>query len=487
MEWNSFKSAGQAIEKHPYAWVHFTDVPKLGINPQKTHRDPPGVYFYPTKFLIQRNQAGFQYGLTMKYYYICNVDLRSGKGINLSNVRWDTVKSIAGRNGWIDWLMKGAALVEANFKLRRKDQRNWDFLAKSSMANSPQGYALFKKPGGLFYAVADYLASTGVSWVKLLRGVDYLFDPSYGIISPNEISQLCVMNTRLISILEFGENRDTYSQGYAQIVGAAAKEFGGTWRFRNKLPEIILSGDKPMRIVYDHEGRLGTPRIYFYYYKNGISVSDSEKIEGTFSEQAIESYVRSLVYYIGAHLKLAEPKGVDLEWTEAKVRQFFAMLYANGQYATFRGYVEKDRAGMTYQANAPRGDWYRGSSVWLRTDATGVAQVTLGGGMSGWSSDDPRLFDFRVDREFPRGTPMETMAKEILDAAARGILDSIEAGSTVDPYGAVIITGLNFGDRFGTAQEHAARVLARKVKQARSPQNESFSFKNCLVQSGYYT
>ena len=48
-------SAFVNLKKYTYqknVYIHFTNINKLGMNPQKDHHDPYGIYFYPANFVF---------------------------------------------------------------------------------------------------------------------------------------------------------------------------------------------------------------------------------------------------------------------------------------------------------------------------------------------------------------------------------------------------------------------------------------------------
>jgi len=225
-----------AIKKFPKDYVHFTDVNKLGIRPSKfSHRDPPGIYFYPCKWLLQYKAKSFQYGLNKPYFFVARVNLRALNGFNLPTVTLAEVESLAKRN---DWYKDYLAITD--------DQ--------TLLADTPiyrNNKKLLKKPGGLFYAICDYLVNLKKShpWLQLLRGLDYISD-SAGIINDGEPSQLLVFSIKNLKILESGENKNDAQKVYSGIFDSLAKKYKGTLTWKNKVQYLDLTIDSCPLICY---------------------------------------------------------------------------------------------------------------------------------------------------------------------------------------------------------------------------------------------
>jgi hypothetical protein len=45
-----YKLYTESLSDWPNEWVHYSDIPYLSINPQQTHIDPAGLYFFPINF-----------------------------------------------------------------------------------------------------------------------------------------------------------------------------------------------------------------------------------------------------------------------------------------------------------------------------------------------------------------------------------------------------------------------------------------------------
>src|SRR5437762_1390454 len=95
--WHETYPAAEYLARYPHRFVHFSDVPKLGVNPSKSHRDPPGIYFYPNQWLLD-NYRGFQYGLVSPYAFIASIQTRAKGVVNLGRMTRAQALTIARAN-----------------------------------------------------------------------------------------------------------------------------------------------------------------------------------------------------------------------------------------------------------------------------------------------------------------------------------------------------------------------------------------------------
>ncbi|MFA5489921.1 MAG: hypothetical protein WC284_11990, partial [Candidimonas sp.] len=176
--WEDLYTAGQAVKRYPNKWIHFSNINKIGINPKKSHHDPHGIYFYPCKWLLSEDHSIYGgYGTSMDYYFICDID--TSNCINLGNMTTKKAENIAKQNGWYDSYRK---VVDENL---------FQYMRKVPSKNN------LRKPGGMFYSVMDFLVNQNdfsdipqYTWGQLLKGIDGLYDPGYGIIASQEPAQL---------------------------------------------------------------------------------------------------------------------------------------------------------------------------------------------------------------------------------------------------------------------------------------------------------
>jgi hypothetical protein len=308
--WEEQYASMKAAKKYPRDWIHFSNVPKLGINPSKTHRDPPGIYFYPIPWLLAYEASPSQYGTSMPYYAICRFS-PTPNSVVLSRATTRSTRTVAQRNGWID-----------DFDRVVRD-------GKLQTVNNPMDPKLLRRPGGLFYAAMDYLVNIeGRKWLELLRGVDALFDFGGGIISANEVQQAVIINRRIMTVLEQGSNKDEWNQVHAKMMQDLATAYNGKFYYKNKVPIIDVNIDgKPIRMMFDS----GNWRIFLEYNRNGYWVRKQERYESS-SYGDYENVLGMLRYYLLAAAKDATPEAVTRYWNKDRVLQLIQALFRGGNF-----------------------------------------------------------------------------------------------------------------------------------------------------------
>jgi len=173
-------------------YVHFSNINKIGINPNKSHKDPHGIYFYPLQYLLDNGVDRGQYAIDFKYAFIVDID-KNDNGFVLQDMTNDDVATIAGDNGW-------TAPTESDF------------------------------PGSNFFKTCDKLANSkgGPSWSKLLRGIDWLEDKGESIIAGDEPAQMIVLNAKLIRVVELIDNKRDLFGAAKSVIDPIVEEFSGS-------------------------------------------------------------------------------------------------------------------------------------------------------------------------------------------------------------------------------------------------------------------
>jgi hypothetical protein len=174
-------------------FIHFTDIQKLGVNPKKSHHDPHGIYFYPVSFFsnIEKFNQDFQYGISMKYFFICEVDTHNF--LNINKITNDDIENFFKIANMLDIYNE---FKDLNIIKRfRTDKKLWyilDTLNASPEKRLPQFEKLPIITWNNFFSKLSY---------------DGLID-NRGIISESELKQIIVFNKKCIKILEHGENKN---------------------------------------------------------------------------------------------------------------------------------------------------------------------------------------------------------------------------------------------------------------------------------------
>lgn len=200
LNWNDQSPLNRVLLNNRGRFIHFTSVPKLGVNPRnsvkggfQSHKDPHGIYFYPVDYLlsgVERVTTGQQYGLDRPYYFMADIDW-SAPGIVLSKVTWEDVEKIASRNGWKTFL--------DDFRFQTNNE-------PYPIYNLPH-YADREHPGSVLWHLLDALQKEGrIRWNQALRGIAYIYDDNNSIIHSREPHQLVVLDPRIIRNVQMGEN-----------------------------------------------------------------------------------------------------------------------------------------------------------------------------------------------------------------------------------------------------------------------------------------
>lgn len=215
----------QVLEKNKGRWIHFSRVPKIGVNPQSrwTMTGPYGVYLYPVEFLLQReNQRiadGQQFATDLPYYFLCDLDL-SSPGLNLTKMSEADAERMAQANGYLPTLEE-----------IREEGR-----AKSA--------------GDLFWKTLRRLNDhKQVPWNRALHGLSWVLDESQIMYGHQEPHQIVVLNPRILSNISMHENHNAgwdaaqrtedprarhgaWSKVYADVLNGLKDLYGGAIRWQ---------------------------------------------------------------------------------------------------------------------------------------------------------------------------------------------------------------------------------------------------------------
>ncbi len=334
MFWTESYSAMKVAAQHKDALIHFSHMNKLGVNPRKTHRDPPGIYFYPIRWLFNIDEVGYsQYGHHFEYYYICKIK-PGAKMLYLRKMSIADVRKVATKNGWIEDFNRVAAEPKLMDKIRPNNA-------------TPK---MLRKAGYLFYSVMDYLVNIeGKSWLSLLRGWDGIFD-TIGAVTPDEPQQVIVFKLSNLQIIAQGENKDESSKMYAEAVKKVADEFGGKFYYKHKIPSAdFMIDNKPITLMYDW----GNYRLKIKYVEDGLWTAKNEKLHSS-SDGSVESEYSTLKFYLKTILQKAESNPIETYWNKNNFTLFMTVaprLYRSAYQGVRDGssYIRgSDSSGGTY-------------------------------------------------------------------------------------------------------------------------------------------
>lgn len=167
----ALKLTGSLADWRGDLWVHYSAVPKLGINPQQSHDDPAGLYLFPAEFDHQRNWDSVFWDKPADRKYKTYVRLKPGikvldlSALSVSELR-DLVRDVMRVNG---------VSLRRPLTLVHDAQTAWDFMRR-----------LFPKQAA--------------RWNKALRalGYDAVFDDVGAVFNANDEVQLIVLDVRAV-------------------------------------------------------------------------------------------------------------------------------------------------------------------------------------------------------------------------------------------------------------------------------------------------
>ncbi len=328
LRWEETHTAGQAAKRHPEAWIHFSRIPKIGVNPSnRQHHDPPGVYFYPIKWLLQHmdNRHG-QYAVKFPHYFICSLP-KAGHGIDLQKVSLRECTELANNNGWI------VALNELCGD-------------PTPLKSGPLGDVRPEDdPGRFLWACMDYMANITKerTWLQMLKGVDWIVDHG-GIINAGEPHQVIVFNPRGYRVIESGTNKVVDRLGgFGEVLQMLEERFNtkAVWRQKQATLHIEQYG-LPLRIKFDSNAYVQ------------IDFHDKKGFPKSFTIPTLHNATSSDVYDVlmGDIIMIARDKAGDgtkppkEAFTEAWIRSFLHTLAGPCKVKS-----EPDGKGICYVAS----------------------------------------------------------------------------------------------------------------------------------------
>ncbi len=214
------KYAGQDL------YIHFSDIKKIGINPNKSHGDIHGIYFYPVDWILNSERAwkGHQYGVSMKYFFIVKID-KSTHGLDLSKVTQQYFNEI----------------------MLKYDMYKKITIDEFSLLNKlhPIGKKLYK--------VFEYDDKSQKDFYKEFEWVS----DSQGIFHIQEPEQICVRKSSIIDIIDFGmirkENERSYRRNGYQILSLLKDKIGNGELYWDKKNPVLKTNLYGMNITFDFD------------------------------------------------------------------------------------------------------------------------------------------------------------------------------------------------------------------------------------------
>jgi hypothetical protein len=210
---------------------------EMKINYNSHHRDPKGIYFYPCSYLLtgaERILSNNQYGLNMRYFYVCDIDM-SSYGFNLGTVSWEDIFKLAERNGW------------------KKDLDDFLALPIEEQKKKLPRYVKFDIPGSVLWAFVDWNNNNEAKRDKAYAGLNWIYDPDKSIIHNHEPHQILVLNPSIVKVIYSSENKDVITDPVEKQFSSLEAKKLHEWKY------FLISFFKKVR------GEYGTGNIIWKY------------------------------------------------------------------------------------------------------------------------------------------------------------------------------------------------------------------------------
>lgn len=207
-------------------YVHFTDVEKIGVNPNKRHLDPHGIYCYSIDYIFEEGESnrymrrGETFAFQRDFFYVVEPS-SAATVIDLSAITPVEVEAIAGRNNWLGVWQRN---IRDKSWIETAGDLMWDTVRK---LNNHSPWFL--------------------SWGQSLKGVDVILDP-LGIIHPAEPGAAVFLNPKSYRVVQQGTNPDKSSgnsytvEYWKDVIGRVweriAEDFQGRSYWNHKLPHV---------------------------------------------------------------------------------------------------------------------------------------------------------------------------------------------------------------------------------------------------------
>lgn len=304
-------------------FIHFTNVEKIGVNPQSTYKTPTGIYAYPLEYVLSKerlNKLPFAYDYKYVFVLQCNTDILDLQEYEMQDFNADYNK------------LKHWYISNSN------DHQLFDTTLDLESVTS---HAKVDMPGGyLWYVLYNLSDKKPAIWNKLLRYLGYnaIVDHGDGVIHSNEPTQALFTSINAISILKgfsntkHGSSLDVFTmakrnpeQFYNQFIKGKTFDkvneyllnrfqfsLGGDIFYHDTfvpLLKFLLKNDKPfLNALTDHGMRSTSVKEQEAFIKENINFFDEVKQEeliarnGSLMDHVSDPSQRLQSFYVN-HLK----------------------------------------------------------------------------------------------------------------------------------------------------------------------------------------
>lgn len=196
-------------------WVHFSDIPKIGVHPRPPHRDPSGIYLFPLDHVAERWHH-YTHWAFRPYMFVCRV--AGGMTLDLSALTHESVDGMLDSLGLEKDVMGGKSPAE----------RLWGTLKQEAHKGSRgQQNTAFRR-------------------LILRLGFDMVLDPGGAVIHSNEPDQLLVLSPGAINVVELVEATTRRHDGADDYYANPKYPFYG--RSAKPAVELLLALARALRL-----------------------------------------------------------------------------------------------------------------------------------------------------------------------------------------------------------------------------------------------
>jgi hypothetical protein len=297
------------LKKYPGKFIHFSHIPKLGINPKKHHNDPHGIYFYPTNWLLHndsdRVKSGNQFGVKFPYYFIVSIDF-SSPGIVLSSFNWDDFNRVSKMNGWADIWAQVDRYDNGELFLPTENLKGNHYKAELTFP------AHFKpdSPASALWTFCYLMQKNKImSWAQSLKNIAYIYDDNNSVIYNYEPHQILVLNTKIIKIVDSNvhtkrkevssfadqSNWEEWKVAVLNIMKLLAEQYKGYIKWDKKRPILLFEiDDKKFRMEYNDKWDSGL-HVDFIYGRSTDSFGIPSKMMREMSIEHLIEYIENRI------------------------------------------------------------------------------------------------------------------------------------------------------------------------------------------------
>jgi hypothetical protein len=218
--------------KDPDLWFHFSSIPKLGVNPRASHRDPHGIYMFPKQWVLSPQFGRNHMFFNMPYIFVLKI--KPGTNLlNLGTLTRDEAARILTTMGLQDQI---------------------------ATLDNPSRYG-GTEPGQILWQILDqYVAPNrrnNGAWNALFKraGYDGVIDPGTSAIHPNEPEQTIVFNANNLEVVDLIQNNTANAQPNIIIKSLTTISDVLFGRGKYRMESYSNPTERTYKIIGQYQGR----------------------------------------------------------------------------------------------------------------------------------------------------------------------------------------------------------------------------------------